>query len=131
MPDSFNVTLNDATQASAAAPIYFDPKIVGDMVLIDGALIANDPSLLAFIHARYNLKKPKIRIVSIGTGLDLISEISANTTSLITWITELTAFLVSLKQTSHEYVVQYMADDYYRYCPILNQSFSIDDIEPS
>lgn len=51
----YNVSLSDATEASAAAPVYFNPKTIDDMVLIDGGLLANDPSLVALMHAKYNL----------------------------------------------------------------------------
>ena len=39
------------------------------MIFIDGGVIANDPALMAYIHASYNLNKKKIRIVSLGTGM--------------------------------------------------------------
>jgi patatin-like phospholipase/acyl hydrolase len=51
----YNQSVSNATQASSAAPVYFDPKIINNFVLIDGGVYANDPSLLAFLHATYVL----------------------------------------------------------------------------
>jgi hypothetical protein len=59
--------------ASSSAPIYFDPttRVNGygfKARLIDGGIICNNPSLYAYYYARYLLEKPKIRIISLGTG---------------------------------------------------------------
>lgn len=29
-PDNYNVTLSNAAEASSAAPVYFDPKVIGN-----------------------------------------------------------------------------------------------------
>jgi patatin-like phospholipase/acyl hydrolase len=57
-PKTYNITLAQATEASSAAPTYFDPKVLENEwdpsqpeVLIDGALIANNPALYAYIMA--------------------------------------------------------------------------------
>lgn len=55
-PQYYDVSIANATESSAAAPTYFDPKVIGDLVLIDGGVIANDPALLAYMHATYHLK---------------------------------------------------------------------------
>ena len=89
------MSLADATESSAAAPIYFDPKVIGDLVLIDGGVIANDPALLAYLHATYNLKQKKVRIVSIGTGMAPTTQIDPNTTSDYTWLAEVGTLLTS------------------------------------
>lgn len=56
------------------------------MTLIDGGLIANDPSLIAYMHANFNLKKPNIRVVSIGTGMSEMTKLDPDDTTLVTWI---------------------------------------------
>lgn len=66
---TYNVSITDASEASSAAPIYFDPKVIGNQVLVDGGIIANEPALYSYLHAVYSLHKPdNIRMVSIGTG---------------------------------------------------------------
>jgi len=62
--------------ASSAAPTYFAPKIIGRQVLIDGGLIANNPSYYAYLHARFNLNKKKIRIISLGCGMTRVKKIT-------------------------------------------------------
>jgi uncharacterized protein len=58
----------DAALSSSAAPIYF-PSHEG---CIDGGVVANDPSLVALIHAidreGLNESLDNIRLLSIGTG---------------------------------------------------------------
>lgn len=68
-PETYNVSITDASEASSSAPIYFDPKVLGDEVLIDGGVIANSPALYAYLHSAYLLNKTQIRVVSIGTGM--------------------------------------------------------------
>lgn len=51
-PAIYDVLMSKAVEASAAAPIYFAPKTLADQVLVDGGLIANNPALLAVLHAK-------------------------------------------------------------------------------
>jgi uncharacterized protein len=67
------VTLDVAAGASSAAPGYFDPRIYENgygvrEVLVDGAIIANNPSMYAFIFASEFKKNKDIRVISLGTG---------------------------------------------------------------
>jgi predicted acylesterase/phospholipase RssA len=55
-PAVYNVTLALATEASCSTPMYFKPKeyVNGngvDEVLVDGSVIADNPSMYAFIMA--------------------------------------------------------------------------------
>ena len=72
-PAIYELPLWEAVAASSSAPIYFDPttRINGygfQARLIDGGIICNNPSLYAYYYARYLLEKPKVRIISLGTG---------------------------------------------------------------
>ncbi|MCE5280375.1 MAG: CBASS cGAMP-activated phospholipase [Planctomycetaceae bacterium] len=60
----------DAIMASCAAPTYFDPHLVGEYLLADGGLWANDPSLAATLEARqhFGVELEDVRVLSIGTG---------------------------------------------------------------
>ena len=64
------VRLRDAILASCAAPTYFDPRQVGQYLLADGGLWANNPTIIAVIEALSKFRQPlgKIRILSVGTG---------------------------------------------------------------
>ena len=66
-----DVFLVDAVLSSCSAPTYFDPYVgVEPYQLADGGLWSNNPSLAAFIDARYRLDRTtdSIRILSLGTG---------------------------------------------------------------
>ena len=64
------VLLSDAILASCAAPIYFDPVPVGEFLLADGGLWANNPSMIALTEAvsRFERDVRQIHILSVGTG---------------------------------------------------------------
>ena len=64
------VRLRDAILASCAAPTYFDPRQVGEYLLADGGLWANNPSIIAVTEAMSKFRLPlgKIRVLSVGTG---------------------------------------------------------------
>lgn len=68
-----DVLLSDAVLASCAAPSYFDPVQVGDYLLADGGLWANNPSILAVTEAVSKFNRPieQVHILSIGTGKPL------------------------------------------------------------
>ncbi len=65
-----DVALSDAILASCAAPAYFDPVSVGDFLLADGGLWANNPSIMALTEAvaKFGRAVEQVRILSIGTG---------------------------------------------------------------
>ena len=67
---SKEVCLRDAILASCAAPIFFAPKSVDDLLLADGCLWANNPSTIAATEALsvFGKEAQEIRMLSIGTG---------------------------------------------------------------
>ena len=69
-PTSKEVCLRDAILASCAAPIFFAPKSVDNLLLADGCLWANNPSAIAATEALsvFRKKAREIRMLSIGTG---------------------------------------------------------------
>lgn len=82
----YDIMLKDAAQASSAAPVYFDPKIIGDQILIDGGVIANSPSLYSYLHAKYVVGKPKVRMISIGTGATQPEVLDPESMTTVTWL---------------------------------------------
>jgi patatin-like phospholipase/acyl hydrolase len=60
-----------AVLSTSAAPTYFPPVSVGDTALVDGGLVANNPSvaLITEVMKDHKLKTPvKIQMLSVGTG---------------------------------------------------------------
>jgi patatin-like phospholipase/acyl hydrolase len=92
-PSVFNVTISDAAQASAAAPTYFNPKVIGDEVLIDGGLIANNPALIAYLRSRKLYNQTSIRVLSIGTGETKGKKIDPSNISIFTWLEAIPSLL--------------------------------------
>jgi len=62
--------LSEAILASCAAPTFFDPAPVGDALVADGGLWANNPSIIALTEAvsKFNAQIERVHILSIGTG---------------------------------------------------------------
>ena len=69
-PTSKEVCLREAILASCAAPTFFAPKSVDNLLLADGCLWANNPSAIAATEALsvFRKKAQEIRMLSIGTG---------------------------------------------------------------
>ena len=69
-PTNKEVCLRDAILASCAAPTFFAPKSVDNLLLADGCLWANNPSTIAVTEALSAFRKEakEIWMLSIGTG---------------------------------------------------------------
>jgi patatin-like phospholipase/acyl hydrolase len=70
-----DILVADAVLASCSAPTYFDPQYVGDYLMADGGLWANNPTLVAAVEAKRRFAQPleNLRILSIGTGESRLS----------------------------------------------------------
>ena len=70
-----NHPIVDAALATAAAPTYFPSHELGDRVLVDGGVFANNPSVAAITEALKPTVGPRrvetddLLVVSIGTGV--------------------------------------------------------------
>lgn len=63
-----SVTAANAGDATSAAPAYYPPVKVKDKWLIDGGVVANNPSMCAYVEAKKFWPDEEIRLLSIGTG---------------------------------------------------------------
>lgn len=97
-PDLFLTSLSNASQASSAAPTYFDPKVLNGSVLVDGGIIANNPSLYAYLHSKDNLGKKNIRMISIGTGSTHPDQIDPKKVTIFTWFSLIGTLLTVTEQ---------------------------------
>ena len=70
LPTDKDVSLRNAILASCAAPTFFAPKSVEDLLLADGCLWANNPSTIAATEAlsAFGKEPQEIRMLSVGTG---------------------------------------------------------------
>ena len=60
-----------AASATSAAPIYYSTYEIDDgSWLIDGGIVANNPSLLGYSEAKKLFPNDQIKVLSIGTGIN-------------------------------------------------------------
>jgi patatin-like phospholipase/acyl hydrolase len=67
-PEHRTLRAVDVIDASSAAPLYFPTVRVDGRWLIDGGVVANNPTLCAYAEAVRCFPNEPIRIVSVGTG---------------------------------------------------------------
>jgi len=99
-----NVPLYMAVLASCAGPSYFDPIKIGDDLLCDGGLWANNPALVGYVDALRNFQEisENIRILSIGTGNNRTFYVPARCWGLLTgWKRQKIVDLAMLCQTKY------------------------------
>lgn len=60
--------MREAARGTSAAPTYFEPAAVGDRILVDGGVVANNPAGVALAEARRLWPSEDLILVSLGTG---------------------------------------------------------------
>lgn len=69
--NSPGIKMLSAASATSAAPIYYSTQEIDDgSWLIDGGIVANNPSLLGYAEAKKLFPNEDIKILSIGTGIN-------------------------------------------------------------
>ena len=69
--DSPGIKMLSAASATSAAPIYYSTQEIDDgSWLIDGGIVANNPSLLGYAEAKKLFPNDNVKILSIGTGIN-------------------------------------------------------------
>ena len=127
------VRLRDAILASCAAPTYFDPKQVGEYLLADGGLWANNPTIIAVIEAMSKFQEPldKIRVLSVGTRHSANFYSQSRAWGLLTgWGRQkLVSYVLGLQsQSSTNMAKLLLGDRHLRLDPEI-QSWKLDDIK--
>ena len=83
-----NITALKAGTATSAAPIYYPTENIEDgSWLIDGGVVANNPSLIGYVEAKKLFKTRDIRVLSIGTGINRrkINGKKSSTWGMVSW----------------------------------------------
>ena len=78
--DDLNFFMRDAARATMAAPTYFPPAEIQPVpangetyCLVDGALLTNNPAMLAYIEAtKIFPEEREFLILALGTGIDQV-----------------------------------------------------------
>lgn len=128
-----DIVLGDAILASCAAPTYFDPIPVGDLLLADGGLWANNPSIIALTEAvsKFGRHVEQVHILSIGTGHSVNLYRKSRRWGLITgWgHRKLVGYVFGLQsQASANMAKLLLADRYLRLDPEI-EPWDLDDTE--
>ena len=128
-----NIVLSDAILASCAAPTFFDPVSVGDFLLADGGLWANNPSMMALTESvsKFGRSIEQVRILSIGTGHSVNLYSHSRLWGFITgWGREkLVSYVMRLQSDASANMAKLLlADRYLRIDPEI-EAWDLDDIE--
>lgn len=120
----YDVPMDFASQATSATPLIFDPvsrytffnKKREEELLIDGNVIANNPSLYAAVYAREHRQKDKVRVVSLGFKPNL-EDPKKNFTYMnpLGWVERLDEIIIDAEVTSHDWLTSKITHDYYRF----------------
>ena len=121
MQMDYDVKMNFAAAATSATPFIFDPvtrytfnnKQREEEFLIDGQVIANNPSLYAATYAKNKRNKEKLRLVSIGFNPDY-DKGDLKSMSALDWINRLESIIVDAEVTTNSYMTEIVAEDYVR-----------------
>ena len=128
-----DIILGDAIVASCAAPTYFDPVPIGDLLLADGGLWANNPSMIALTEAasKFGQRVEQVHILSIGTGHSVNLYRKRKRWGLMTgWgHRKLVAYVLGLQSQASANMAQLLlADRYLRLDPEI-EAWDLDDTE--
>lgn len=127
-----DLSMWEAGLATAAAPTYFPPFHAGERTLVDGGVVANNPSALAFAEAQRRWPQEDILIVSLGTGRVrkpyLASEVKK--WGPLEWVGPMIDFLFAGASDSTDYVLEQCLPKgrYYRFqCDVPAECSAMDN----
>jgi len=137
--------LKDAIVASASAPIYFPvaKELKYSSYLVDGGVVANNPSLVCLIDGleickQDNIDKENIILVSVGTGemCEMPYDVKKLEDTQLRWIMQNKA-IIELLMTSQTKLVEFQtkflcdtfAVNYKRINPKLGQKIGLDEYQ--
>jgi patatin-like phospholipase/acyl hydrolase len=139
-------TMYDAAMATSAAPTFFkayskkfmDRNKGGEYILVDGGVIANNPTSIAIVEAMksYNaqISLPEILVVSLGTGTAIrqFSE-EINEWGMIKWVEPLINIVFSGQSEVIDYQMEHLLlkEQYYRFQLDYKNSRLVKRREPS
>lgn len=124
-------SMKDAVCASSAAPIYWDPYQLDNMILVDGAYFANDPTSVGLKLALDGQRcLEDIMIVNIGTGYETDKFNFKNGHNPLKWMMPTLSIMMN-SQVQHTNLIyhQESAINYYNFdIPLHVASDAIDNI---
>ncbi len=121
--------VRDAGRATSAAPTYFPPLIKEGEILVDGGVVANNPSLYAYIEAKKlypNCKK--FNILSLSTGGRIHTMTMEETKGLLSWVEQVNPMYSCAQKRTTDIILQSLPEvNYVRIDDPLTSSIKMDD----
>lgn len=120
----------EAGRATSAAPTYFAPFEKEDKLLADGGVIANNPSLYAYVEAKKMYPECRcFHILSIGTANDVHTTSRNETSGLISWIDQVSPMYMTAQRRTVDYIMEDSGlADYLRINTPMDTSIKMDDV---
>ena len=115
--------IRTAVGGSSSAPIYFDPEPIDNKYnitghLVDGGVICNNPAFYAYSVASNLYGHKKIRVLSLGTGIQKATENSlanSDSYSKFSSLSYINDFTMNIETAASNMVLnQTMGDDFLR-----------------
>lgn len=131
--------MKDVMLATSAAPTYFKPRKIFPLNtkkhmgynLLDGGVVANNPSGCAISCIKEFNQFVDIDLISIGTGYNVapMRYSTMKNAGLIKWAKELPGLTIDSQAYSIEAAIEPICKNYYRYTPFLDsKNINMDDV---
>jgi predicted acylesterase/phospholipase RssA len=118
----------EVSRATSAAPTYFPPFQLGNQLIVDGGVIANNPSLYAYRYARTLWPKcRRIHILSVSTCGAIYRYQSMATYGISSWTSVYKVYASAQQQTADEMMECLPDADYVRIYKELKDKIDMDD----
>ncbi|CAJ0604214.1 unnamed protein product [Cylicocyclus nassatus] len=126
-----------AIQASAAAPLYFEEVALGNFLLQDGGVIANNPTAIGVHEAKLLWPQERFHcVVSVGNGrtvMDFEREEEAAKPASLSSLQKFNRIVDSATNTEAVHMCMHDLldeDVYYRLNPYMTYPYGLDEINP-
>lgn len=125
--------VRDAGRATSAASTYFPPLVKDGQILVDGGVVANNPSLYAYLEAKKlypNCKK--FHLLSLSTGGRNHTMTFEETNGILNWVDQVEPMFSTAQKCTTDIVLENLEDvDYVRIDDALKTKIKMDNTEPS
>ncbi len=122
-----------AARATSAAPTCFSPLEYDGKLLVDGGVIANNPSIYAYLEAKRLYPDCSIfHILSISTSGSYHTMSRESAKGLLNWAEHVSPMYSTAQKRTTDFVLENMKDvEYIRIDDTLPRAVKMDEIEPS
>jgi hypothetical protein len=110
-----NVFAYEAVRATTSAPTFYAPAIVGGQRMVDGAIINNNPTIMALAEAALLWPGARVDLVaSLGTGTMTLRPNAPS--SVVAWVKTVLDLALEAHVT-HKVAATLLGDRYHRFDP--------------